>query len=157
MAERRLPNSRSGRNVGPARTPELESGRTASFDFSTPPPIPEPPALDPDDPGPEADEPSVARPGGAGPLTPPDTTRSPAAAGTAASPAAGTPKAKAERDIYTVSRLNREARFLLERGLPSLWLEGEISNLSRPNSGHWYFTLKDRNAQIKAAMFRARN
>ena len=41
------------------------------------------------------------------------------------------------------SQLNREARTLLERGLGSVWLEGEISNLARPASGHWYFSLKD--------------
>jgi exodeoxyribonuclease VII large subunit len=62
-----------------------------------------------------------------------------------------------ERDVYTPGRLNREARALLERGLPSLWLEGEISNLSRPSSGHWYFSLKDESAQLRCAMFRQRN
>src|SRR5688572_33460838 len=61
------------------------------------------------------------------------------------------------RDIYTPSRLNREARTLLERGFSALWLEGEISNLSRPSSGHWYFSLKDEGAQLRAAMFRQRN
>jgi exodeoxyribonuclease VII large subunit len=61
------------------------------------------------------------------------------------------------REIYSVSRLNREARTLLERGLGSVWLEGEISNLSRPGSGHWYFTLKDEAAQVRCAMFRQRN
>jgi exodeoxyribonuclease VII large subunit len=61
------------------------------------------------------------------------------------------------RDIYTPARLNREARILLERGLPALWLEGEISNLSRPSSGHWYFSLKDESAQLRCAMFRQRN
>jgi exodeoxyribonuclease VII large subunit len=64
---------------------------------------------------------------------------------------------KAERDIYTVGRLNNEARMLLEAGLPALWVEGEISNFAAPSSGHWYFTLKDREAQIRCAMFRARN
>ncbi len=62
-----------------------------------------------------------------------------------------------ERDVYTVSRLNREARILLERGLPPLWIEGEISNLSRPSSGHWYFSLKDANAQVRCAMFKTKN
>jgi exodeoxyribonuclease VII large subunit len=62
-----------------------------------------------------------------------------------------------ERDIYTPSRLNREARTLLERALPALWLTGEISNLSRPGSGHWYFSLKDEGAQLRCAMFRQRN
>ncbi len=61
------------------------------------------------------------------------------------------------RDIYTVSRLNREARGILEAGLPSLWITGELSNLSRPASGHWYFTLKDEGAQVRCAMFRQRN
>jgi exodeoxyribonuclease VII large subunit len=61
------------------------------------------------------------------------------------------------RDIYTVSRLNREARALLETGLPSLWITGELSNLSRPASGHWYFSLKDEDAQVRCAMFRQRN
>lgn len=61
------------------------------------------------------------------------------------------------RDIYTVSRLNREARTLLERGFGSLWLEAELSNFSRPSSGHWYFSLKDSGAQIRCAMFRQRN
>ena len=61
------------------------------------------------------------------------------------------------RDIYTVSRLNREARALLEAGLPSLWISGELSNLSRPASGHWYFSLKDEDAQVRCAMFRQRN
>jgi exodeoxyribonuclease VII large subunit len=63
----------------------------------------------------------------------------------------------ARRDIYTVSRLNREARTVLEAALPSLWITGEVSNLSRPASGHWYFTLKDDNAQVRCAMFRQRN
>src|SRR5688572_24140306 len=62
----------------------------------------------------------------------------------------------ASRDIYTVSRLNREARGLLEAGLPSLWITGELSNLARPASGHWYFTLKDEDAQVRCAMFRQR-
>jgi exodeoxyribonuclease VII large subunit len=62
-----------------------------------------------------------------------------------------------DRDVYTVSRLNREARMLLEAGLPTLWIEGEISNFSSPASGHWYFSLKDRDAQIRCAMFRTRN
>ncbi len=64
---------------------------------------------------------------------------------------------QALRDIYTVSRLNREARGILETGLPSLWITGELSNLSRPASGHWYFTLKDESAQVRCAMFRQRN
>jgi exodeoxyribonuclease VII large subunit len=59
-----------------------------------------------------------------------------------------------ERDIYTVSRLNREAKALLEGGLGLLWLEGEISNLARPASGHMYFSIKDAQAQVRCAFFR---
>jgi len=62
-----------------------------------------------------------------------------------------------ERDVYSVSRLNREARALLERGFGLIWLEGEISNFARPSSGHWYFSLKDAAAQVRCAMFRQRN
>ncbi len=58
------------------------------------------------------------------------------------------------RDVYTVSRLNREARILLESGFPALWIEGEISNLARPASGHVYFSLKDNQAQVRCALFR---
>ncbi|KFI23544.1 exodeoxyribonuclease VII large subunit [Nitrosococcus oceani] len=61
------------------------------------------------------------------------------------------------REIYTISRLTREARHILEGSFPLLWIEGEISNLSRPSSGHFYFTLKDKIAQIRCAMFRNRN
>jgi exodeoxyribonuclease VII large subunit len=62
-----------------------------------------------------------------------------------------------ERDVYSVSRLNREVRALLERGFGSVWLEAEISNFARPSSGHWYFSLKDAAAQVRCAMFRQRN
>lgn len=57
----------------------------------------------------------------------------------------------------TVSELNRKVKDLLEVHLPLIWVEGEISNFSKPSSGHWYFTLKDENAQIRCAMFRSRN
>src|SRR5579863_274503 len=60
-------------------------------------------------------------------------------------------------EIYTVSRLNREVRFLLEGTFPLLWVEGEISNFSAPHSGHWYFCLKDPLAQVKCAMFKLQN
>ena len=62
-----------------------------------------------------------------------------------------------DRDVYSVSRLNREVKVLLERGFGLVWLEAEISNLSRPSSGHWYFSLKDANAQVRCCMFRQRN
>ena len=61
------------------------------------------------------------------------------------------------RSIYTVSRLNKEVRTLLERDLGVLWVEGELSNFSQPSSGHWYFSLKDRDAQVRCAMFRLKN
>jgi exodeoxyribonuclease VII large subunit len=62
-----------------------------------------------------------------------------------------------ERTIYSVSELNREVRVLLESGIGQVWVEGELSNFTRPSSGHWYFSLKDRNAQLRCAMFRTRN
>ena len=62
-----------------------------------------------------------------------------------------------ERDIFSVSQLNRQARQLLETHLPLLWVEGELSNVSTPSSGHWYFTLKDDQAQVRCCMFRNRN
>ena len=62
-----------------------------------------------------------------------------------------------EKQFLSISQLNRRARLLLESHLSLLWVKGEISNLSRPGSGHWYFTLKDKDAQIRCAMFRNRN
>jgi exodeoxyribonuclease VII large subunit len=59
--------------------------------------------------------------------------------------------------VYTVSRLNKEIRHVLEQGFSSLILNGEISNFIAPASGHWYFTLKDDRAQVKAAMWRGNN
>lgn len=58
---------------------------------------------------------------------------------------------------YQVSELAEIVHALLEDMLPSVWVEGEISNLSRPASGHWYFTLKDASAQLRCAMFKNRN
>ena len=56
----------------------------------------------------------------------------------------------------TVSELNRQARQLLEQGISKVWVEGEVSNLARPASGHVYFTLKDATAQLRCAWFRQR-
>lgn len=67
------------------------------------------------------------------------------------------PIANRDRQIMTVSQLNRAAKDLLEAYLPLLWVEGEVSNLATPSSGHWYFTLKDAKAQIRCAMFKNRN
>ncbi len=62
-----------------------------------------------------------------------------------------------ELPVLTVSELNRMARRALEAQLPLLWVEGEISNFTRAASGHWYFSLKDANAQVRCVMFRGRN
>jgi exodeoxyribonuclease VII large subunit len=59
-------------------------------------------------------------------------------------------------DILSVSELLRSVRDTLERRFPLLWVRGEISNLSRPPSGHCYFTLKDASAQVDCVMFRSR-
>lgn len=61
------------------------------------------------------------------------------------------------RQVLTVSRLTHLVRDLLEQNFFSIWVEGEISNFSRPSSGHIYFTLKDEGSQIKAAMWRGAN
>ena len=60
-------------------------------------------------------------------------------------------------DIYTITRLNHEVRQLLEEVFPVVWVEGEISNLAKPASGHFYFTLKDDNAQVRCAFFKNRH
>ena len=60
------------------------------------------------------------------------------------------------RKIYGVGELTRRIKMLIEDEIGAIWLEGEISNLSRPASGHIYFTLKDDQAQIRAAFFRGR-
>ena len=57
----------------------------------------------------------------------------------------------------SVSELNHQARHLLESSFMQVWVEGELSGFSRPSSGHWYFSLKDRKCQIRCAMFRGMN
>jgi exodeoxyribonuclease VII large subunit len=57
----------------------------------------------------------------------------------------------------SVSELNHQARHLLETSFMQVWVEGELSGFSRPSSGHWYFSLKDRKCQIRCAMFRSFN
>lgn len=59
--------------------------------------------------------------------------------------------------ILSVSELNRMARELLEQSFSLFWINGEISNLTRAASGHWYFSLKDQGAQVRCVMFRGRN
>ncbi|WP_109125773.1 exodeoxyribonuclease VII large subunit [Dyella sp. C11] len=61
------------------------------------------------------------------------------------------------RQILTPSTLNRLVRDLLEDALPLIWIEGELSNVARPASGHIYFTLKDAGAQVRCAMFRPKS
>ncbi|MEM9530795.1 MAG: exodeoxyribonuclease VII large subunit [Pseudomonadota bacterium] len=63
----------------------------------------------------------------------------------------------ATREVLKPSDLNRRVRLLLEGQLGDVWLEGEISNLSTPPSGHAYFTLKDAQAQVRCALFKNRN
>ncbi|WP_313381134.1 exodeoxyribonuclease VII large subunit, partial [Achromobacter insolitus] len=60
------------------------------------------------------------------------------------------------RDILTVAQLNQAVGQLLERSIPALWVRGEISNFTAAASGHWYFTLKDSRASVRAVMFRSR-
>lgn len=68
------------------------------------------------------------------------------------------PPAKLSGDnVLSVSSLNRMARSLLESNFPAVIVEGEISNLAVPASGHWYLTLKDKSSQIRCAMFVNRN
>ncbi len=59
-------------------------------------------------------------------------------------------------EIYTVSQLNQRVKRLLEECFPEIWVEGEVSNVSRPASGHRYFSLKDEHAHIRCALFRSR-
>ncbi|MGB4858453.1 MAG: exodeoxyribonuclease VII large subunit [Dokdonella sp.] len=61
-----------------------------------------------------------------------------------------------EREVLTPSLLNRHARELIEDVFHSIWIEGELSNVSKPASGHIYFTLKDAGAQVRGALFKSR-
>jgi len=62
-----------------------------------------------------------------------------------------------EREVLSVSELNKRVRGLIESQFLQVWIEGEISNFAAPSSGHWYFTLKDQRAQVRCAMFAGRN
>jgi exodeoxyribonuclease VII large subunit len=62
-----------------------------------------------------------------------------------------------QRDIYNVTRLNREVRAVLEGSFSSIWLQGEISNFACPASGHMYMSLKDVHSQVRCAMFKGKN
>ncbi|MCS6866822.1 MAG: exodeoxyribonuclease VII large subunit [Gemmataceae bacterium] len=57
----------------------------------------------------------------------------------------------------TVSQLTAQVRGVVEAKFPQVWVVGEVSNFTRASSGHWYFTLKDAQSQIKCAMFRGFN
>ena len=59
--------------------------------------------------------------------------------------------------VYTVTQITREIKRTLEEGFPSVWIEGEISNLKKHSSGHLYFSLKDADAQISCVMWRGKN
>ncbi|AXQ30748.1 exodeoxyribonuclease VII large subunit [Solimonas sp. K1W22B-7] len=72
-------------------------------------------------------------------------------------PPSDRPQDPARRTVYQVSELAETLRGLLEDSLPRVWIQGEVSNLSRPASGHWYFTVKDARAQLRCAMFRNAN
>ena len=61
------------------------------------------------------------------------------------------------RDILTPTQLNTLARDLLEGAFPLVWVEGELGNVTRPASGHLYFTLKDARAQVRCAMFKPKS
>lgn len=61
------------------------------------------------------------------------------------------------KKILTVSELNRLANQVLTQSFPLLWVSGEVSNLTRAASGHWYFSLKDNGAQVRCVMFKGRN
>lgn len=62
-----------------------------------------------------------------------------------------------QQRVLTVTELNRSVRDLLEHSFPLFWVSGEISNLTRAASGHWYFSLKDGGAQVRCVMFKGRN
>lgn len=62
-----------------------------------------------------------------------------------------------ELNILTVSQFTRDVKYVLESNFPAVWVSGEISNLAMPRSGHWYFTLKDEQSQVRCAMFRQHN
>jgi exodeoxyribonuclease VII large subunit len=64
---------------------------------------------------------------------------------------------KIPQQVLSVSELNRLARDVLQASFPLFWVSGEISNLTRAASGHWYFSLKDASAQVRCVMFKGRN
>jgi exodeoxyribonuclease VII large subunit len=67
------------------------------------------------------------------------------------------PPGKSPAQVLSVSDLNRIARQVLEQSFPLMWIAGEVSNFTQASSGHWYFSLKDANAQVRCAMFRQKS
>jgi exodeoxyribonuclease VII large subunit len=65
--------------------------------------------------------------------------------------------ALAPEGAWTVSEVTRQARAVVEAGLPPLWVRGEISGFKAWQSGHWYFALRDRASQIRCVMFQKDN
>lgn len=59
--------------------------------------------------------------------------------------------------IYSITEINKIVKKILESKIKDIWIIAEISNFSKPISGHWYFTLKDQNAQIRSVMFKNKN
>ena len=70
-------------------------------------------------------------------------------------PAPASSDAQSAREVLTVSQLNRAASAALQASFAMVWVAGEVSNLARPASGHWYFTLKDSSSQLRGFMFRS--
>ena len=64
---------------------------------------------------------------------------------------------QSRQPTLSVSELNRDAKNLLEAHFDWVWVEGEIGNFTAASSGHWYFSLKDVDAQVRCAMFRRAN
>ena len=60
-------------------------------------------------------------------------------------------------DVFTISEITTQIRYLLDREptLQDTWIQGEVSNMTRAASGHWYFTLKDDGAQLRCVMWRS--
>jgi exodeoxyribonuclease VII large subunit len=65
----------------------------------------------------------------------------------------GLPDNRDSKHIFKVSEITRQLKRLIEEAMPYVWIEGEVSNLRMPSSGHMYFTLKDSASQIQAVFF----
>ncbi len=62
-----------------------------------------------------------------------------------------------EPKIFSVSEINRLVKKVLTDTFDAVWIKGEISNFTKASSGHWYFTIKDNNSQVRCTMFRGKN